>query len=97
MHKFLNLMEKLSYFLKLGKCEFEWPKVKFLGWMITSNRITVDLSKAARLAKWPHKLRNMKEVRQTLGILEYQQPFIHRYTVLARLLTELTKKNVPFI
>ncbi len=23
MHEFLNLMEKLSYFLKLGKCEFE--------------------------------------------------------------------------
>ena len=32
-----------------------------------------------------------------LGILGYQQPFIQGYATLARPLTELTKKAVPFI
>ena len=31
VHEFLDLMEKLSYFLKLGKCEFERSEVEFLG------------------------------------------------------------------
>ena len=51
MHEFLDLMEKLSYFLKLSKCEFECTKVEFLGWLITGDGITVDPSKAAGLAE----------------------------------------------
>ncbi len=76
MHEFLDLMEKLSYFLKLGKCKFEKSKIKFLGWLITKKGITVDPSKAARLAQWPCTLQNVKEVWRTLGILGYQRPFI---------------------
>jgi hypothetical protein len=53
MHEFLNLMEKLSYFLKLGKCEFKQSAIEFLEWLITRNRITVDPSKAVGLAEWP--------------------------------------------
>ena len=90
-------MEKLSYFLKLGKYEFKCTKVEFLGWLITSDGITNDPLKAAGLAEWLCKLRNMKEVQQTLEILEYQWPFIYRYVALAKPLTELTKKDVPFI
>lgn len=97
MHEFLDLMEKLSYFLKLKKCEFERPKVEFLGWSITKDGITVDPSKAKGLAEWPRQLRNLKELRRTLGILGYQRPFIRGYAALAKPLTELTKKNVPFV
>src|SRR6266851_10037972 len=95
-HEFLDLMERLSYFLKLGKCEFECPSMEFLGWLITQDGVAVDLSKAARLSCWPCELRNVKEVWHTLGILGYQRPFIHGYAQLARPLTELTKKGVPF-
>jgi len=97
MHEFLELMEKLSYFLKLGKCEFETMKTEFLGWLITKEGVTMDPSKASGLANWPRKLCNLKELRWTLGILGYQQPFIRGYAALARPLTELTKKAVPFI
>ena len=48
-HKFLDLMEHLSYFLKLGKCEFKCPSIEFLGWLITQEGVAVDLSKATRL------------------------------------------------
>ena len=54
MHKFLDLMEKLLYFLKLGKCKFKQLAIEFLGWLITCDRITVDPSKAAGLVEWPH-------------------------------------------
>jgi hypothetical protein len=55
-------MEKLSYFLKLGKCKFEWLTVKFLGWLVIKEGITVDLSKAAGLADWLGRLHNVKEL-----------------------------------
>ncbi len=71
MHEFLELMEKLSYFLKLGKCEFKTIKTKFLGWLITKEGVTMDPLKASGLANWPQKLHNLKELRWTLGILGY--------------------------
>jgi hypothetical protein len=80
MHQFLNLLQKLSYFLKLGKCEFECDHVEFLGWLITPDGIMVDSSKATGLGDWPRRLRNVKEVRRMLGILGYQRPFIKGYT-----------------
>jgi len=55
-------MERLSYSLKLRKCEFEQPEVEFLGWLITEQEIMVDPSKAIGLSNWPQKLRNVKEV-----------------------------------
>src|SRR5216683_3162350 len=65
-HKFLNLLQRLSYFLKLSKCEFEKTSIKFLGWLITQEGITIDPSKVAGLLQWPRQLRNIKEVRYTL-------------------------------
>ena len=56
LHKFLNLMEKLLYILKLSKCKFKWSEVDFLGWLITHDGIMVDPSKAKGLADWPCKL-----------------------------------------
>ena len=96
VYEFLDQMEKLSYFLKIEKCEFEQSKIEFLSWLITKEGITMDPTKAARLVEWPRELCNLKEVRRMLGILGYQRPFIQRYATLAKLLTELTKKDVPF-
>ena len=64
--------------------------------MVTQEGIAIDPSKAAELARWPCQLHNVKEVQHTLGILGYQRPFICGYTQLARSLTELTKKGIPF-
>ncbi len=52
-HEFLKLLQKLLYFLKLGKCEFEQSSIEFLGWLVTQEGITVNPSKAEGLARWP--------------------------------------------
>jgi hypothetical protein len=96
MHTFLDLLQKLLYFLKLSKCEFEKNSIKFLGWLITPNGITVDPAKVAGLAEWPRQLQNVKELRCTLGILGYQHPFIRGYAQLAKPLMDLTRKGVVF-
>lgn len=45
-------MERLSYFLKLGKCKFKRLTVEFLGWLVMKEGITMDPSKAAGLVEW---------------------------------------------
>jgi hypothetical protein len=95
-HDFLDLLEHQSYFLKLGKCEFEKSHIEFLGWLITPEGVMVDPSKAAGLLQWPWTLKNIKELHHTLGILGYQRPFIREYAQIAKPLTNLTKKGIPF-
>ena len=95
-HEFLELLQKLLYFLKLRNCEFEQSSIKFLGWLVTQEGITIDPSKAKGLAQWPRQLKNLKELHHTLGILGYQRLFIRGYAQLAKPLTELTRKGVPF-
>lgn len=62
IYEFLDLMETLFYFLKIGKCELKQSRVKFLGWLVIKDGIIVDPSKVAGLAEWPCKLQNVKEV-----------------------------------
>jgi hypothetical protein len=95
-HDFLDMLEHRSYFLKIGKCEFEQSCIEFLGWLITPEGVTVDPSKAAGLSQWPQTLKNIKELRRTLGVLGYQRPFIRGYAQIAKPLTDLMKKGIPF-
>jgi hypothetical protein len=44
------MLEHRSYFLKIGKCEFEKSYIEFLGWLITPEGVMVDPSKAAGLS-----------------------------------------------
>src|SRR6266850_2752052 len=95
-HELLRIMEERSYFLKLSKCQFEQPKMDVLGWLVEDGNIKIDPAKVARIAEWPRELKNVKEVRSTLGVLGYQRPFIRGFAHIAKPLTELTKKTKPF-
>jgi hypothetical protein len=39
----------------------------------------VDLMKIGGITNWPRQLHSVKEVRQILGVLGYQRPFIQNY------------------
>ena len=53
MHKFLDQMEKKSYFLKVSKTKFEEPQMEILGWQVGDGRICIDPSKVAGIREWP--------------------------------------------
>ena len=57
---------------------------------------TVDPSKLEGVTKWPRTLKNVKEVRSTLGVLGFQRPFIPGFAEIARPLTNLLKKETEF-
>ena len=96
IHEFLEVLEQLSYFLKVSKCKFEKEQIEFLGFLVTNGTTCVDPSKIGGIADWPRELKSVKQVQQILDVLGYQQAFIRNYTWLARPLYNLLKKGAQF-
>ena len=82
-HKFLNQMERKSYFLKISKTKFEELQMEILGWQVGVGGIRIDPSKVAGIRDWPHQLKDVKQVHSTLGVLGYQRPFIKNFAAIA--------------
>ena len=95
-HAFLDRMEECSYFLKPSKCLFEQTQMDILGWVVGQGQVRIDPTKMKGLAEWPRDLKTVHDVRQVLGLLGYQRPFIRGFAEIARPLTNLTKKSVKF-
>lgn len=93
----LEVMRKESFFLKISKCEFEQPKVEYLGLLVDKDTIKPDPSKVAGLKDWPRVLKSIKEVRSTLGLLNYHRAFVPGFSHIVKPLTQLLKKGVPFL
>jgi RNase H-like domain found in reverse transcriptase/Reverse transcriptase (RNA-dependent DNA polymerase) len=96
VHDVLNLLKEESFFLKPSKCKFEQTSINYLGIVVSNGAISIDPTKRDGLATWPEQLATVKQVHSTLGVFGYQRPFIHGFANIAKPLTELTKKDVPF-
>jgi RNase H-like domain found in reverse transcriptase len=97
VHDILDLLEEESFFLKPSKCKFERSLIDYLGIVVSNGAISIDPMKRDGLATWLEQLTTVKQVRSTLGVFGYQQPFICGFTDIAKPLTELTKKDMPFV
>jgi RNase H-like domain found in reverse transcriptase/Reverse transcriptase (RNA-dependent DNA polymerase) len=97
IHDVLDLLEAESFFLKPSKCKFERSSIDYLGIVVSNGAISIDPTKRDGLATWPEQLATVKQVRSTLGVFGYQRPFIRGFADIAKPLTELTKKDAPFI
>jgi hypothetical protein len=96
VHAFLDRMEECSYFLKPSKCVFEQDSINILGWIVGQGQVRIDPAKMKGLSEWPRELKTVHDIRQILGLLGYQRPFIRGFAEIARPLTNLTKKDVKF-
>ncbi|GJW97068.1 putative reverse transcriptase domain-containing protein [Tanacetum coccineum] len=91
----LELLKKEELYAKFSKCDFWLSKVQFLGHVIDSEGIHVDLrrltsSKDWRISKTP------TEIRQFLGLAGYYRRFIKGFSKIAKPMTKLTQKSVKF-
>jgi hypothetical protein len=97
IHEVLDLINQEDFFLKLNKCLFHQKSIDYLGIRIEGGRISINPTKLDGLTNWKEELKNVHEVRSTLGVFGYNHPFIPGYSDIVRPLTHLTKKDVPFL
>jgi hypothetical protein len=83
-------------YANLSKCEFWLAKIAFLGHILTTEGIEVDPSKVEEVSKWKQPS-NVSEVRSFLGMAGYYRRFIKGFSSIARLMTELLKKDNKFV
>ncbi len=91
----LKRLQDVGLKLKLSKCEFLKPRIKFLRHEVNEQGIhTVD-EKIVAVAKFPQP-KTVENVRPFLGLAGYYRSFIKNFTARANPLTQLLKKNTSF-
>jgi hypothetical protein len=76
-------------YLDASKCKFKVKRVKYLGLILTTKGLEIDLKKVATIKNWS-LLRTVKNVQSFLRFANFYQRFIKRFSYLAKALTELT-------
>ena len=82
--------------LKPSKCKLFQHKVKFLGSVVSARGIEPDPDKLSAISEWPVPT-NLTEVRSFVGLASYYRRHVEGFSDIAKPLSELTKKNQPFV
>ncbi|WVZ76697.1 hypothetical protein U9M48_024650 [Paspalum notatum var. saurae] len=92
----LQKLREHKLYAKLSKCEFWLDQMPFLGHIVSKGGIMVDPSKISSVMDWKVP-EVVKEVRGFLGLAGYYRRFIESFSRIAKPMTSLLEKGVPFI
>jgi hypothetical protein len=92
----LQRLHDHQLYAKYSKCEFGLSEVPFLGHVISSLRISVDPSKVRDVLDWKPP-RMVHQVRSFLRLAGYYHRFIPNFSKIAKLITDLLKKEEKFV
>ena len=95
LRQVLETLRSEKLYAKLSKCEFWLRSVNFLGHVVSQDGIHVDPSKVKAVEGWATPT-TPTEIRQFLGLAGYYRRFIQNFSKIAKPLTLLTQKGVPF-
>jgi len=92
----LDALRKNQFYAKLKKCAFWLFEVAFLGHVINQHGILVDPKNVASVVSWQRPT-TLTEIRSFLGLAGYYRRFVQDFSCIAKPLTRLTEKGVPFV
>ncbi|GJP46783.1 hypothetical protein CLOM_g6026 [Closterium sp. NIES-68] len=96
LRRVFEILRRERFYVKLSKSEFALEKVQFLGHLVSAQGVHVDPKKIEAVRTWKTP-ENVKELQQFLGFANYYNRFVAQYAKLAAPLTNLLKKNTPYI
>nr|KYP56224.1 Transposon Ty3-I Gag-Pol polyprotein [Cajanus cajan] len=92
----LEILKAKQLYAKLSKCESWLDEVKFLGDVIAAEGIAVDPAKVESVLQW-ERPRSVTDIRVFVGLAGYYRRFIEGFSKIVAPLTQLTRKEQPFI
>jgi hypothetical protein len=91
-HRVLGRLAEHHLYLQPKKFEFEKTRIKYLGLVVSENRIEMDPVKVAGVADWLEPS-NKREVQSFLGFANFYWRFIQYFSHHARPLFNLTRND----
>src|SRR6266404_4727531 len=95
VHGVLHRLGDHDLYLKPEKCIWETPSVDYLGVILEKGVTHMDPIKISGIADWPIP-KTVKDVRSFLGFCNFYRAFIRGFANIARLLNQLTRKDVEW-
>jgi hypothetical protein len=92
----LGALRKNQFYGKLKKCAFWLSEVAFLGHVLNQQGIAVDPKNVAAVVEWKRPS-SVSKIRSFLGLAGYYRRFVPNFYSIAKPLTRLLEKGVPFV
>jgi len=92
LRKVLDKITGAGLTVNLDKCEFCRSQVRYLGFIVQGEGLTVDPEKTRPILEYPAP-RNLKQLRRFLGMSSWYRRFIPQFATLSEPLTRLLKKG----
>jgi len=88
----LKRLQFNNLYAKAEKYFFEQSSIKYLGVIISENKVQMDKEKLSEVLEWPVPTK-VKQVQAFLGFANFYHRFIENFTKVSKPLSDLTKKD----
>jgi len=78
----LEILTEHKLFLHLEKCKFHWKQIKYLGLVISENKVVMDPVKVTGVREWPIP-ENRTNVQAFIGFVNFYRHFIQDFSTIA--------------
>lgn len=92
----LKLLQKTGLFANASKSFFHEKEIDFVQFIVSDEQVKTDPKKITKVADWPI-LKNLKQVQELVGFLNFYRQFIEEVATIACTLYDLLKKNQEWI
>ena len=75
---------------------FAQREIAYLGHVLSERGLSTDPAKIQAISSWPVPM-NVKALRGFLGLARYYRKFIRHFSLIAKPLTDLLRKDLQFI
>jgi hypothetical protein len=92
----LQRFDRANLQLQPSKCVLAKPQVEYLGYIVSRDGIKASPDKTKAVRNYPVP-KTTKEVRSFLGLASFYRRSVPKFAQIAKLLTELLRKDAPFL